>query len=63
MRRWRKRLFLARSHLSAGAADHFALPRERTAIMGSLVEVRTAAAAEDRFPRTCCQFRTSIVFS
>ncbi|HEX5608535.1 MAG TPA: KUP/HAK/KT family potassium transporter [Solirubrobacterales bacterium] len=39
MRRWRKRLFLASSHLSTDAADYFALPRERTVIMGSLVEV------------------------
>ena len=39
MARWRKRLFLASSHVSADAADYFALPRERTVIMGSLVEV------------------------
>jgi len=39
MTRWRKRLFLASSHVSADAADYFALPRERTVIMGSLVEV------------------------
>ncbi|HXQ89678.1 MAG TPA: KUP/HAK/KT family potassium transporter [Solirubrobacterales bacterium] len=39
MTRWRKRLFLATSHVSADAADYFALPRERTVIMGSLVEV------------------------
>ncbi|HET8954388.1 MAG TPA: KUP/HAK/KT family potassium transporter [Solirubrobacterales bacterium] len=39
MTRWRKRLFLASSHLSADAADYFALPRDRTVIMGSLVEV------------------------
>jgi KUP system potassium uptake protein len=39
MTRWRKHLFLASSHVSADAADYFALPRERTVIMGSLVEV------------------------
>jgi KUP system potassium uptake protein len=39
MARWRKRLFLASSHVSADAADYFALPRERTVVMGSLVEV------------------------
>ncbi len=39
MTRWRKRLFLASSHVSADATDYFALPRERTVIMGSLVEV------------------------
>jgi len=39
MTRWRKRLFLASSHVSADAADYFALPRDRTVIMGSLVEV------------------------
>jgi KUP system potassium uptake protein len=39
MARWRKRLFLASSHVSADAADYFALPRERTVIMGSLVEL------------------------
>ena len=39
MARWRKRLFIASSHVSADAADYFALPRERTVIMGSLLEV------------------------
>ena len=39
MTRWRKRLFLASSHVSADAADYFALPRERTVVMGSLIEV------------------------
>ncbi|HET7416365.1 MAG TPA: KUP/HAK/KT family potassium transporter [Solirubrobacterales bacterium] len=39
MARWRKRLFLASSHFSADAADYFALPRERTVIMGSMIEV------------------------
>ena len=36
---WRTRLFLATSHLTADAAEHFALPRERTVLMGSRVEV------------------------
>jgi KUP system potassium uptake protein len=39
MSRWRKRLFLASSHVAADAADYFGLPRERTVIMGSLIEV------------------------
>ncbi len=39
MTRWRKRLFIASSHFSADAADYFALPRDRTVIMDSLVEV------------------------
>jgi KUP system potassium uptake protein len=37
--RWRKRLFLAMAHVTADAADHFHLPRDRTVIMGSRVEV------------------------
>ena len=36
---WRKRLFLATSRITADAADYFALPRERTVIMGSRIEV------------------------
>ncbi|GAA4464584.1 potassium transporter Kup [Phytohabitans houttuyneae] len=36
---WRKRLFIATSHITADAAEHFALPRERTVIMGSHIEV------------------------
>jgi KUP system potassium uptake protein len=36
---WRKRLFLATSHITADAADHFGLPRDRTVIMGAHVEV------------------------
>jgi KUP system potassium uptake protein len=39
MARWRKRLFIATSHLTADAAQHFGLPRERTVIMGSHIEV------------------------
>ncbi|MFG3340036.1 potassium transporter Kup [Glycomyces sp. NPDC048151] len=36
---WRKRLFIATSHITADAADHFKLPRERTVIMGSHIDV------------------------
>ena len=36
---WRKRLFIATSHITAEAADAFALPRNRTVIMGSQIEV------------------------
>jgi len=39
MPKWRKRLFIATSHITADAADHFSLPRDRTVIMGSHVEV------------------------
>ncbi len=39
MSRWRKRLFIATSHITADAADYFGLPRERTVILGSLIEV------------------------
>ncbi len=36
---WRKRLFIATSYITADAAEHFGLPRERTVIMGSRIEV------------------------
>ena len=36
---WRKRLFIATSYVTADAAEFFALPRERTVIMGSRIEV------------------------
>jgi KUP system potassium uptake protein len=39
MARWRKHLFVATSHITADAAEYFALPRDRTVIMGSLIEV------------------------
>jgi KUP system potassium uptake protein len=39
MTRWRKRLFLAISRITADAAEYFGLPRERTVIMGSRIEV------------------------
>jgi KUP system potassium uptake protein len=37
MSAWRKRLFLATSTLTADAADHFGLPRERTVRLGSRI--------------------------
>ena len=36
---WRKRLFIATSYISADAAEHFALPRDRTVIIGSRIDV------------------------
>jgi KUP system potassium uptake protein len=36
---WRKRLFIATSHITADAAEHFALPRDRTVVMGSHIDV------------------------
>ncbi|MFJ6893790.1 potassium transporter Kup [Streptomyces hokutonensis] len=36
---WRKRLFIATSHITADAAEHFGLPRDRTVIMGWHIEV------------------------
>nr|WP_198347348.1 KUP/HAK/KT family potassium transporter [Nocardia terrae] len=39
MSRWRTRLFIAISYLSADVADDFRLPRERTVILGELLEV------------------------
>jgi KUP system potassium uptake protein len=39
MSRWRKNLFVATSHITADAADYFGLPRERTVILGSRIEV------------------------
>ena len=39
MSRWRKQLFLATARLSADAAEYFQLPRERTVIMGSRIEL------------------------
>jgi KUP system potassium uptake protein len=36
---WRKRLFIATSHIAADDAEHFALPRDRTFVMGSNIEV------------------------
>jgi KUP system potassium uptake protein len=39
MSRWRKQLFLATSHLTADATEYFKLPRTKTVIMGSRVEI------------------------
>ena len=36
---WRKRLFIATSYITADAAGYFGLPRERTVIIGSRIEV------------------------
>jgi KUP system potassium uptake protein len=37
--RWRKRLFIATSRITADAAEYFHLPRDRTVIMGSRIDV------------------------
>jgi KUP system potassium uptake protein len=39
MARWRKRLFISTSHITADAAEFFGLPRERTLIMGSRIDL------------------------
>jgi KUP system potassium uptake protein len=39
MSQWRKRLFLATAQITADAAEHFRLPRERTVVMGSRIEL------------------------
>jgi KUP system potassium uptake protein len=39
MSRWRKRLFIATSRITPDAAEYFRLPRERTVIMGSRIEI------------------------
>ncbi|HXZ71665.1 MAG TPA: KUP/HAK/KT family potassium transporter, partial [Streptosporangiaceae bacterium] len=39
MSRWRKRLFLATSRITADAAEFFQLPRDRTVIMGSRIDL------------------------
>ena len=39
MARWRKRLFIATSYITADAAEYFGLPRDRSVIMGSRIEV------------------------
>jgi KUP system potassium uptake protein len=36
---WRKRLFIATSHITADAAEHLGVPRDRTVIMGSQIDV------------------------
>jgi KUP system potassium uptake protein len=39
MSRWRKRLFIATSRITADAAEYFRLPREQTLVMGSRIEL------------------------
>jgi KUP system potassium uptake protein len=39
MNQWRKRLFVATARLTADAAEYFQLPRDRTVIMGSRIEL------------------------
>jgi KUP system potassium uptake protein len=39
MAAWRKHLFIATSHVTADAAEHFNLPRDRVVMLGSHVEV------------------------
>ena len=39
MSRWRKRLFIATSRITADAAEYFQLPRERTLVVGSRIEL------------------------
>ena len=39
MSRWRKRLFIATSRITADAAEALRLPRDRTVIMGSRIEI------------------------
>jgi KUP system potassium uptake protein len=36
---WRKRLFMATTHIAADAVDYFRLPRERTVLLGSAIEI------------------------
>jgi KUP system potassium uptake protein len=36
---WRKRLFIATSYITADAAEQFGLPRDRTIIMGSHIDI------------------------
>ncbi len=36
---WRKRLFIATAHITTDAAEYFNLPRDRTIIMGSSIDV------------------------
>ena len=39
MARWRKRLFIATSRITADAAEYFGLPRDQTVIIGSRINV------------------------
>jgi KUP system potassium uptake protein len=36
---WRKRLFLATGHIAADAVEYFSLPRHRTVLLGSAIEI------------------------
>ena len=36
---WRKRLFLATQHVAADAVEYFGLPRHRTVLLGSAIEI------------------------
>jgi KUP system potassium uptake protein len=36
---WRKRLFLASAHIATDAGDYFQLPRRRTVLLGSTMEL------------------------
>jgi KUP system potassium uptake protein len=39
MASWRKRLFIATSHITADASEHFGLPRDRVVLLGAHVDV------------------------
>ena len=39
MAAWRKRLFIATSHITADASEHFNLPSDRVIILGAHVDV------------------------
>jgi KUP system potassium uptake protein len=39
MSRWRRQLFVATSGITADAAEYFGLPRDRTVIVGSRVDL------------------------
>ena len=39
MATWRKHLFIATSHITADAVEHLGLPRDRTVVMGSQIDV------------------------
>jgi KUP system potassium uptake protein len=39
MAAWRKQLFLATAHLAADAVDYFKLPRHRTVLLGTAIEI------------------------
>jgi KUP system potassium uptake protein len=36
---WRKRLFMATAHIASDAVDYFGLPRRRTVLLGSAIEI------------------------